>query len=128
MHNHTIRSFRVCVALAGLTLAGCTFRIVEPASGAVLKNPVQAEIDWTPAYQASTFKVIVDPTTANRDVTQDFTIGPLSGGGYAAKGALTGLANGTHTLKVSGDLYMWLYGGYKSTDSQVSFGISQPKK
>jgi NADH:ubiquinone oxidoreductase subunit 2 (subunit N) len=129
MHHRGCQTLSLFAVLAVvLILAGCTFKISEPAAGVYVKNPVQAEVDWTPDYRANTFKVVIDPATSNVDVTRELAISSVSSGGYAAKGTLPGLPAGMHTLKVSGDLYIWYTGGYSHTSSQSSFEVLVLKK
>lgn len=117
----------VAVLAATLALGGCGFKIAAPVAGAYERNPVPAQIDWSADLQANTFKVVVDPASSNQDVTNAFAIAPISGG-FTAKGILPGLPQGPHTVKVSGNLFVWYTRQYSNTSSQSSFEVIVPKK
>ena len=112
----------MAVLAAASMLGGCGFKIAAPAAGTSMHNPILAEIDWSRSLQSNTFKVVVDPTSSNQDVTSAFAVAPVASG-YAAKGTLPGLPDGTHTLKVSGDPYVWYTGQYSNTTSQSRFEV-----
>jgi len=126
-HGANPKSRIVAGVAAAVFLTGCGFKITAPSSGAYVTNPVSAEIKWAPDYHANTLKIVVDPSSSNLDVTSQFAIAPVSGG-YSATGTLPGLKGGSHTLQVSGELFVWYTKNYANTSSQVPFTVEVKHK
>lgn len=117
------RGLPVLTFVAALLLGGCAvFKIVAPTANQSFPNStVPSEIDWAPDYQPNTFKVVLDPSAANVDVTSQFTITSVQGGYKAA--ATLNVPAGQHVLMVSGSLYTWYTQGYANASTQQTFTV-----
>ncbi len=103
-----------------VVLGGCaTFNIAKPTANQTVTSPVAAEVDWGYSYHA--FKVVLDPTGQNLDVTSQFTVTSVSGG-YAATASLP-MSPGQHTLSVSGSIFTWYTQDYENTSAQQTFTV-----
>ena len=109
-------------ALAAFALAGCaSFTILTPGSSATVTSPVAVDLFWNATLQPGTLKVVVDPASGGSDVTNQFAVSSTAANSHAT--ANLPLAQGTHTLTVSGNL-AGSNGSYGAQSATQTFTVS----
>ncbi len=112
--------------VTALLLAGCAvFNISQPSANSTVASPVTVSINWGESLQPNTLKIVLDPSGANTDVTNQFTVNTPPTGNATATGTLA-ISPGSHTLSVGGNLFTWYYQAYESTSTTVNFTVPQP--
>jgi hypothetical protein len=108
--------------LASIALGGCaSFSVLKPGSSATVNAPVAVDLFWNARLDPATFKVVVDPGSTATDVTSQFTISGAAADSHAT-GTLS-LSQGTHTVKVSGNL-AGSGGSYNPHSASQTFVVS----
>ena len=94
---------RVAAILVAVALGGCaSFSVLKPGSSATVNSPISVDLFWNAQLDSATFKVVIDPASTATDVTSQFTISSAAADSHAT--ATLSLPQGTHTIKVSGNL------------------------
>ena len=106
-----------------LALAGCSsFSILTPASTSTVSSPVAADVFWNADLQPGTLAVIADPGPMATDVTNQFSFPSLSADGHAT--ANLNLPQGSHTLRVTGNLWDPISRAFTATSASQSFVVA----
>ncbi len=115
--NSQRRRRRLFVPLPLFALAGCaSFTVLQPGSNATVPSPATTDIYWNADLQPGTLKVTVDQA----DVTGQFSVPSTAANGHAT--ASLALANGAHTVSVTGNLAT--NGGFSAQSASQSFTVS----